>query len=177
MKTIATTTVQTVAQELASAFESSERNDGKTFYKIRDDAAEWTRREHKDDDGFCLMLKVHRAVDDRCPDDWIYEHAKRIADRLAEYEGIEEMRESVLEIVDSLVYIYNADLTAWLAQCLANIALCDEAVEEMGVGNAGGVLGAIQSGQFMCLDRIAQALITAIEIESESRDGEAKVSK
>ena len=161
MKTQTESTFQSVATELAQSFVSDKREDGTTFYKIKDDAPDWLGE---------ISHKFHEAVDDRFPDDWIYEQAERLAGLIAEKDDADEARDCTGEWADSGVDVYNADLTKWLASHLANISLCDEAVEEIGVGNAGGIIGMIQSGQYMAIDRIAHALINAIESELESRN-------
>lgn len=163
-----TATFQDVAKELADAFEQRKRYNGDEIQVIKDDAPEWTKRYN--DDRECLMLRVHKSIDDRLPDDWIYGSASAAADRIAESYTADEARESVTEWADSHVDVYNTELTRWLASHLFNISLCDEAVEETGVGTAGGIIGMIQAGQFMALERIANALINEIEKELEARE-------
>lgn len=164
------TTIMAVAKELAHAFTSDKRPDGETFYKLADDAPEWCKRDNES--GESLMLRVHRAVDDRMPDDWIYSAADSIASSLCEYDcdSIDAMRDNVSEIADGLVDVYNADLTKWLASHLFNISLCDEAAEELGYDKDKGVIGLIQLGQFKALESIAHALIGEIEAEAERRE-------
>jgi len=171
-KTTETNTVQAIAEELAAAFTSDTRTDGGTFYKLKDDAPQWCLRDN--DSGESLMLRIHRAVDDRMPDDWIYSAADSIASSLREYESIDDMRDAVSEIADGQVDVYNADLTKWLASHLFNLSLCDEAAEELGSDKEKGIIGLIQLGQFIALERIANALISEIEAEAEKRD---KVNK
>ena len=49
--------------------------------------------------------------------------------------------------------------------------LCDEAVEELGPGLAGGVIGMIQAGQYRALESIANTLLSEVEAELERREG------
>lgn len=165
-----TTTFQRAADELYGAFTSGKRNDETTFYKLRDDAPKWTTED--DESGQCLMLRVHRAVDGRLPDDWIYEQAYWLAGRIAEKEDADGARDSLSEWADGLVDVYNADRTRWLASHLGNLALVDEAVEEMGRHDQ-GIVGNIALGQFMALERIGNALIEEIEKRAEQLDEEA----
>lgn len=141
---------------------------GTPFAVIKDDAPAWTRNENAD--GECLMLRVHSAIDDRLPDDWIYNSAASIAQRFTEYdfETADDLRENASAVADSEVDVYNTDLAAWLASHLDNAALVDEAVEEMGHSDQ-GIFGDIAIGQYVALERIANALVDAIEQEHEAR--------
>lgn len=175
MKLTTMNTAQTVARELAEAFTTGTRTEtGETFYKFKSDAPAWIKA--RDSQGRSLSLRFHQAVDDRLPDDWIYERAYWLAQALCERESIEAMRDAAHEIVDGDVDIYNADLSAWLASHLGNQSLCDEAVEEMGAGSAGGIVGAMQAGQYKAIDAICQCLINEIEEEAESRDDESEAA-
>lgn len=161
MNTQTKTTVATVAAELAAAFVSSERNDGSTFYKVKDGAPDWITSD--------LMRTFHEAVDDRLPDDWIYSQIAHFADSLTEYEDIEAMRDAAHELADGQVDIYNTERAAWLASHLANQALCDEGIEE-GLCDGRDISQTIGVGQYIALERIVQAMISAIEAEAQDRD-------
>ena len=56
----------TVLRELAEAFVRDTRNDGKEFYKVRKWAPTWLQDSQ-------VSMACHRALDDRFPDDWVYE--------------------------------------------------------------------------------------------------------
>lgn len=204
------TTMQTVAQELAAAFESDKRipyelqamqsalnvlhpNDiatnntitflqnairvaeekRATFYKIREGAPKWIWDYENVEDK--LMFRVHKAIDDRLPDDWIYEQAAHVADRFTHYDfkTADDLRDLAFEIADSLVDVYNTDRLRWLASNLDNVTLVDEAIIGYEIDfhgdNATGILGAIGAGQILAIERIALALIDAIEAEAEKR--------
>ncbi len=169
-------TFSSVLAELAGAFENRKRDDGTTFVCIADNAPAWTRNEIAGGpSGLCLMLRIHSAVDDRGPDDWIYQHTALAAAKLTDYSDSDTTAESLRdkgtlhEVADGLVDIYNVELTKWLALHLYNVELCNEAVEEMGAGSAGGVLGYIQAGQYRALEAIASAIVSEVERELESR--------
>jgi hypothetical protein len=113
-------------------------------------------------------LRVHKAIDDRLPNDWIYDKAAAIASSLSEYDSLEAMRDAVSEIADGEVDIYNADRSAWLASHLNNAFLVDDAVKELGQSEQ-GTFGNIGIGQYVACERIAYALIEEIENEVENR--------
>ena len=162
-----------VAKEFASAFETAKRDSsGETFWRLKDDAPEWMRG----DAGRQIMFAIHGAMDGtddpRLPSDWVYEHTSRIADELVQREpdGEDDAREPAMEIADSLVDVYNADRARWLGDHLGNAALVDEACTDLGVGADEGIYERIAKGQYLALERIANAVIDAIAAEAETRD-------
>lgn len=164
------TMFQTVAQELADAFTTDTRDDGKTFYKLKDERAEWISKDYEEGP----VGRAHAALDDRMPDDWVYEQCASIAGVLAEYEDADGARDSIGELVDGFVDTYNNHRAAWLASHLLNGALCDEAVEEYGSDYPeGGIYDIIGLGQSLALTRIANELIAVVESEAEEREDAA----
>jgi hypothetical protein len=141
-----------------------------TFTKLKDDRADWL----KGDDEYRFMREIHEALDDRMPDDWVYQQASSIADRLTEYEDADSARDSISEIADGLVDPYNTDRAKWLASHLLNAGIVDRAIEELGFDftgpNSTGIFGAIGLGQYVALEAIANAIIAAIEAEMEARE-------
>lgn len=164
-------TFKTVAQELAAAFTSDTRSDGTVFYKLKDERAAWISKDYEEGP----VGKAHSAVDDRLPDDWIYEQCACIADTLTEYDDADDARDHISEIADGEVDTYNAARSAWLASHLGNLALCDEAMEDFGSDYPeGGISQIIALGQFKALEAITGALIDAIEDEAQARDDDAE---
>ena len=157
-------TFQDIMKELSAAFVSDTRTDGGRFWKLRDDAPKWLQ-------GSDFALAVHQAVDDRAPDDWVYESMAHLADTMAGYDfdDADAARDSVSEIADGAVDVYTSDLTAWLASRLDNVALVTEAREELGPSDD-GVDREIMRGQYLGLERIAYAIILAVEEEAEARE-------
>lgn len=165
-------TFQTVMAELASAFVSGTRDSGEAFYKLRDDAPAWLQ----DEAGRDVIFEIHKAVDDRFPDDWIYEHTMRIAGAF-ESEDVEDKDSAdVHETAAAFVDVYTNALTAWLASHLGNVALCDEAHEEYGEADDNNLVTRISRGQHMALERIAYAVLEVVEAEAEARDEAAEAS-
>ena len=150
------TPFQRAVAEFAGAWETEKRDSGETFYRVKDRAAHaWVTEAVK---------AAHFAIDGRLPDDWIYEHAARIADVMTGYgaDDADGMRENDHEICDGLVDIYNSERSRWLASHGGNPALCDEACEELGVERA-DTMERIGYGQFLALTRIFNAVIEACD--------------
>lgn len=162
------TTFAKVMKELADAFVSDVRNDGKTFYKLSDEAPAWLQK----DAGSKVMREIHGVLDDRLPSDWVYEAVSSIADNFVSYESEDEdsARESTHEIADGLVDVYNADRLRWLADHLLNADLVDEACKELGCGEDAGIVDRIGIGQYYAYERLAQAVIDAVRDEADTRE-------
>lgn len=160
-------TFQTVMKEFANAFESAKRADSKsTYYRLRDDAPEWLRK----DAGSKVMREIHESLDDRLPDDWVYEAVSSITDAFVDHksEDEDEAREACHEIADGLVDVYNSDRIKWLGLHLGNAALVDEACSEFGAEGK-DTFDRIGLGQFYAYERLANAVIEAVKDEAESR--------
>ena len=157
-----------VIDEFSGAFVRDRRDDGSEFYKRADNAPDWIDSD--------LMHRIHSALDDRLPDDWVYATAYRSALHLADYceddTTPDDLADYCHEIADGLVDVYNADLTAWLAETHYNAALCDEAESEFGSDPDGEILPRIARGQFLAIDRIVREVLAICaerveELESE----------
>lgn len=166
------TVFQTVAGELSAAFETAKRTSGETFYRIRETAPDWIL---SGDDPFTpgLLYRVHAAVDDRPPCDWVYEIASRAADWATEFETVEDARDCLRDFADGAVDVYTADLFRW-AENGRNRDLCERAVSEYGQPGDGfdtdTVSRWISGGQFLGAEWIAAAILDAIDGESRRRD-------
>lgn len=151
--------------EFSAAWETSKRDSGAEFYRVKDrESSAWVTEAVK---------AAHFAIDGRLPDDWIYEHAKRIADAMEGYgaDDADSMRENDHEICDGLVDVYNSDRYTWLASHNGNAALCDEACEELGNTEA-DTTERIGLGQFLMLTRIFAAVIEACDERATEIDGD-----
>lgn len=152
-----TTTKQAeLATAFAAAFTTDTRNDGATFYKLADGSPKW------------MSDAVMTAHDDIMPNDWVYEQCSRVADRMADTDP-EKWEDYCGEWADSMVDIYNADRTAWLASHLAFAAVVDDAVEELGHSDQ-GIFGDIGIGQYVFIQQIAGYLIQAVNNKAEASD-------
>lgn len=164
------TTFASILSELAGAFETRKRSDGTEFVTLRDDAPDWTKR---DTNGESLCLRLHRAVDDRAPDDWVYRAIQDMADKLTGYgcESATNLRETVSEAADGQCDIYSPALTKWLASHPYNAFLVDEAISATGWPSDRGIFGAIVLGQYRALEAIGNAIIDEVQAELERREG------
>lgn len=98
------------ARALADAFEIKTRDNGDTFYCLKDGRPDW------------MQDALHAAHDggDMMPNDWSYRFAAGIADHIAKslqslQYGQHERYDIIAEGADSLVPDYNAERAAWLA--------------------------------------------------------------
>lgn len=160
-----------VMKEFADAFVSDKRNDGKRFYKLKDgvnDAGspDWL----SGDAGSKVMREIHEALDDRLPNDWVYEAVSSLADAFVDHnvEDEDEAREACHEIADGLVDVYNSDRLKWLSDHMNNAALVDEACNEFGAEGK-DTFDRIGLGQFYAYERLANAVIDAVQAEADSR--------
>lgn len=111
--TTATTTFQTVARELAGAFELATRADGSEFYRLAATAPAWIVRAEV---GHAAHVAVDGA-DCRFPDDWIYRLAARAADWLADsgYTSADDARDDAQEFADGSPDVSIYSLFTWAA--------------------------------------------------------------
>ena len=160
-------TFETVMKEFAGAFESAKHADSKsTYYRLRDNAPEWL----KGDAGSTVMREIHEALDDRLPDDWVYEAVSSLTDAFVDHRcsDEDEAREACHEIADGLVDVYNSDRIKWLGLHMGNAALVDEACSEFGAEGK-DTFDRIGLGQFYAYERLANAVIDAVQAEADSR--------
>lgn len=154
---------QTCLKEFADAFEAGKRNNGETFYRIKDSAPEWLQ-------GSSVMMAIHAHVDDRMPDDWIYESARGIAQSLLGYDlDSEDLGDIAHEVADGQVDIYNGARLGWLASHANNADLCDEAQAEFG-SDSDDMITRIGIGQYLALSRICDAVISVCRKEASNRE-------
>jgi hypothetical protein len=165
------TVFQTIAAELSAAFETATRTNGENFYRIRETAPEWILCDTLPNTN-SLMYRVHSAVDDRPPCDWVYEIASRAADWAEEFETVAEAQDCINDFIDGAVDIYTADLFHW-AESGNNREICDRAVSEYGQPGDGfdtdTVSRWIAGGQSIAAGWIAQEILGAIDGEARRR--------
>jgi hypothetical protein len=152
------------AKELADAFISDKRTNGDTFYKLADKRPDWIDSE--------FTQRIHSALDERFPCDWVYSSMASIADTLGGYthHNADEAREDVFEIADGLVDVYTSDLMGWL-QNGHNRGLVEMANDEM--GQPADIEDQAKQGQYYGLSQIAGALIDEIDrAMGEQREAE-----
>lgn len=124
-------TIQELAQEWLDWFEVGKRDDGKTFFYLKDGAPE---ELHK------MVRKVHG---DMLPDDYKYEYIVGALEAIADYDGDED---DIEELADDLeADCYDCDLLDWLNSHSIRTWYVDEAVSQLGHGE--GIMEDIAMGQ------------------------------
>lgn len=173
MQTETATTFQTVARELAAAFETATRANGETFCRLSATAADWITG---DDDPYALSVtgRAHSSLDDRLPCDWVYDIARRAADWAVEFPNVDDARESAHSFAAGCVGEYSyTDLFDWVKYG-HNRSLCDCAVAEYGQPGDGfdesTVARWAAGGQCYGAERIAHSILDSIDGELRRRD-------
>lgn len=142
----------TISQKITAAlaqFEHGVRtNEAKTPYTFLKDGAPES-----------LNDAIHAAHGDRLPDDFIFSKFEDILSTLDGYtiNNADDLDEHRAEIVDGLVDIYTAGLTAWLASDIRNVEYLTYAMEEHGEGADGFKILAI--AQYLAIDEIYSAVM------------------
>lgn len=179
-----TTKIHEVLAEIADAFRVDRRlADGTAFYRLKDGVddggcADWLQRD--DAEGRSFMLRVHEALDDRGPDDWVYAMTHAVASDLAESAEYHarhtddewDADEAVTCVADTLTDVYTSARLQWLAMNLHNYALCDEAWEELGnsADPSASILDRITAGQYEAIRRIADRVVYEAQREMNERN-------
>lgn len=158
MNTTMSTTIETIAAEFANAFEAVKRDDGSTCVRLRKDAPEWVNSD--------LMHDLHRAVDGRLPDDWIFDRAHAIAENLAEYTDPDG--DSLSEVCEACLDTSSYDLGRWYADHGGNRALCQEAQDDGLLAADAGIDDRISAGQYLGLHRIGAKLLEIFQARAET---------
>ena len=156
MATTKTTPLQTAAAELADAFTTNRPIiNGDSCVILRPSAAAWIKEA------------VHTAHGDLFPDDYVYATCQRVADSIVERldDGTElgALEDDRGEIVDGLVDVYTADLTAWAASNVNRVGYMAEARSEYGDPDPDRADSAFAIGQYFEIESIFGALLAAID--------------
>jgi hypothetical protein len=112
-------TLSGMADYALKFFEQAERSNGDKFYRTKDQTPEW------------ITDLIREAHGERFPDDWIYKAVVEVLNELSDsdYETVEDADDVRSELVDGLVDVYTASLTAWLASDVRNVYYLGEAME------------------------------------------------
>ena len=158
--------MQNEIKRLASKFTQLTRADGTKFWMMQS--------EDHDDVDFDIVRDIHGT--DILPDDFRYETIVNLLDRLQDYDfnSVDELRDNGIdhEITDSLVDVYNSDLTTWLASHLSRADFCNEAVSE-GLSDGSDIFKTIQAGQYLEISEILNRLLAHLEsVQNEISLGE-----
>ena len=141
-------TIETLAGEMASSFETRKRNDGESFVCLKDGSPDW------------MTEVVRDAHSGMLPDDWTYQAVRECVDAVA--EGGEDAECPEPEI-------YTNALLGWLQSNLSRIARVDDAIRD---GNATDLVGAIQWAQSEEYSEILSSVIEALRERAEESEDE-----
>ena len=155
------------ARALADAFEQKARDNGETFYCLKDGRPDWMQD----------ALRAAHDGGEMLPNDWSYRLAHDMAQHIAEsleYDAAQDRADIIAEGADSLVPAYNGPRLAWLASHLSRPAFVEEALQDAGGAfpEDGGLMAAIGWGIARELDLIGNALFDAIEGQADSEKEE-----
>jgi hypothetical protein len=109
------TRLQALAADYSSRFEQKTRDNGRTFYCVKDGQ-----------ETEALSNLCQHAHGDMLPDDWKYDFIVDALDAIGEAQNADCASDYLHD------YIYNADCTAWLASHLDRADFCDQAARDMG---------------------------------------------
>ena len=143
-------TAQEAAKVAYSWFETAYRVEGDSdtrYTRCKDGAPEWVRD------------LVQSAHGDFFPDDWRYDCIQAACEFIADNEDYEDMSG---EFADSQVDVYTGRRLAWLASNLYRAGYCDEAVEDLGIGQV-GIIDMIGSGQYQEASEVYALVYRALE--------------
>jgi len=134
------TTKQQLAGQLREALTLKTRDNGQTFWALKDNAPEW-------------MTDAIRACHnngDKLPNDWRYSFVVDAACALAEAQDWDDLPYPEPDI-------YNHDLIRWLGEFPNAASYCDEARAEFG-GADDNIMTLIQQGQAYAKNETQEAL-------------------
>jgi hypothetical protein len=133
--------------EFYAAFESDKRDDGNTFYKLKNGSPEW------------MTDVIHAVHDDKLPDDTVYEMIYQALSTLTELDeesGQDEMMDAIYEMEPD---VYTSNLTAWLNKRADHVYYLTEALEQFEIKDG---FAALSAAQKMQMDEIGSALINEL---------------
>ena len=148
-----TETVQNrIMQFFADQFETRTRNNGDTFHCLTDSRPDWSQD---------VARQCH---DGMIPDDYRYKWLSHGADTLADIPA-DEWEDSIYEIADSMVDIFNYSLLQWCASHLSRVGYVDEEANETLSPTPGkfDLIHSLQVGQFREIRETLGFLVSEIE--------------
>lgn len=109
---------------------------------------------------FCYYSTVHALQ-------WISE----LEENIEENEGntiLGTLNELMTEHIDSLVFVYTGQLTAWLGENVNHIGFCDQALEEY--GKPEDTVHLIMQGQYLAFEHVFNAILDFIVTETKEEN-------
>lgn len=145
-------TIKALAGELYRAFQTKTRDNGDTFYCLKDGSPEW------------MTDAIHAAHGDMLPDDWRY---SAIHDAASIIEDADDMDRAGDEFADD-VDVYNGRLLSWAASHGSRMAYCDDAMEEFGKPESLAQL--LMWGQYAERREVFDQLLAALAELADDKD-------
>ena len=124
-------TAQEVAEIAVNYFGTLTRDSGETITTLKETRPQWLQD---------LVMEAHG---DFLPDDWRYDCIESALHAIA--DGTEDAH----EFADSQVDVYNGARLAWLSSNLRRPSYCDEAADELALGEDLSITERIGFGQYV----------------------------
>lgn len=153
-----TTTVQDLADEAYSWFETAYRvpgDDDSAYTRCRDGRPEW------------VAELVYAAHGEMFPDDWRYDAIRSCLGAIHDDDLGED---DATEWADGHVDVYTGRRFAWLASNLLRSGYCDEAVEEFGYERFPGMSTLAGLGQFAESEEVYWSVLRSLQARVEARE-------
>ena len=150
------------AQVFCDAMTIKTRDDGSTYYTIREGAPDWVQ------DAAMAAHDGGRIL----PHDWVYQSLTAAAESLAEMEAGDDVQDTISEFADSSVDAYTGRLFAWLLEFPGAEDYADDARSEGLTAEDAGIVQQLMAGQYRALEEIGHSLAAYIENEIEEDEDE-----
>lgn len=150
-------TIKNLIDELAENIERRKRNNGDTFYCLKDNSPEW------------MTDVIFKAHGDRMPDDDVYNRIYDIVNHISGYENIETLEDAQDALNEIEPDIYTSDLTAWLHSRNDNIFYLTEVLEEAGAKDGFQLLS---QAQYKYIMEIGESLLDSLNEITENQEDE-----
>lgn len=144
-------------ERYSSFFTIRHRDNGQPFVTLTDNAPE------------SLLDICREAHGDMFPDDTRWNMIRLAFDALTDYTDPLDT-DNLHEIADSLVSVYTAELTAWLASHRNRLDYVDTAREEFGPSK--DLAGDLMRGQYMEYLEILDAIVAVLTDEQAASDAD-----
>jgi hypothetical protein len=125
-----------LARDAFDCFESGEGADGRTFFRTGEGSPGWVRD---------LVYSAHGG--DFLPDDYRYQWTMEACETIADASPEDELDDLAHEFAND-VTPYTSERLAWVGSNLRRVGYVDDAVEEFGVPDDGGLDAMLGTGMY-----------------------------
>lgn len=144
-------TIYEYAEAMRAAFTTKTRDNGETFYLLKDGSPEWMQD----------ACRAAHDAGDMLPDDWRYEAIHDAVETICDLDSDSDFDDARDSFIDS-ASIYNHALIKWFGSHGSRPDYVDEAVREYGWPD-GGVIQAIAMGQVIERAEVWDSLVAFLE--------------